>query len=506
MNLLENKRVLIFQQRGWAISIGLRLAEKLEAMGCRLAAITIKKSTQVAIENSNTKYDLIFNADEIKEDPGEYIKGCNLTLEDVCNGLGVCSIWPLVQASRYHVKSYRDKYYFGYSQNLSDKEIRQYVIAIYKYILYIFEEFSPDFIIVPNYAGLQHVMFNLYARKNNIKMLGCVDSKLPNITLLTTSYLADKGRFIERLKDLNNDSCMRMYENAERDFDNIRSLLMDPDAAPIGISGVQNKNWFNKLKDELIPFARIVLFFLRKRKNRLKNQKTTLDDQTPYYIFRDYIQGKINAWNAEKHTISSTDKLGEFVYFPLQVQPEATIDIFSARFNNQIETARQIAMSLPGDITLVVKDHPSMRNKRSTSYLKKISRLPNVVLLNPNISTEEILGKAKMVIAPGGTTIFQASILFKPVIQLGDLGTTKELPNVYHHQDLSTLCDKIKEVLEKEIDYEYTKNKLLNYISAANEVGFNLGYYDIAENHRKGSRDEVDNICERIVHEIKCYV
>ena len=38
MNKLKGKRILIFQQRGWALTIGHFLAKKLQAEGGRLAA------------------------------------------------------------------------------------------------------------------------------------------------------------------------------------------------------------------------------------------------------------------------------------------------------------------------------------------------------------------------------------------------------------------------------------------------------------------------------------
>ena len=62
-------------------------------------------------------------------------------------------------------------------------------------------------------------------------------------------------------------------------------------------------------------------------------------------------------------------KLKSFIYFPLQFQPEEIIDVKSPFFSNQIETARQVALSLPGSYTLVVKDHPHSRQVRQPPSL-----------------------------------------------------------------------------------------------------------------------------------------
>ena len=49
---------------------------------------------------------------------------------------------------------------------------------------------------------------------------------------------------------------------------------------------------------------------------------------------------------------------------------EASIDIQSFKFSNQIETARQIAMRLPNKMCLYVKDHPLMFGFRKNLILK----------------------------------------------------------------------------------------------------------------------------------------
>ena len=72
------------------------------------------------------------------------------------------------------------------------------------------------------------------------------------------------------------------------------------------------------------------------------------------------------------------------------MQPELAIDVLAPFFTNQIEVARLIAMSLPDDYTLVVKDHPIMVGLRRPRYLDKIQKLPNVKLIDYSIKTPDI--------------------------------------------------------------------------------------------------------------------
>ncbi|MDZ4243929.1 MAG: hypothetical protein U1C57_02385, partial [Candidatus Doudnabacteria bacterium] len=66
MDKFIGKRILIFQQRSWGIGIGHFLAQKLKREGCRLAAITFKKSTQDFVAGQReVEYELVINDDEV---------------------------------------------------------------------------------------------------------------------------------------------------------------------------------------------------------------------------------------------------------------------------------------------------------------------------------------------------------------------------------------------------------------------------------------------------------
>ena len=503
MSELENKRILIFQQRGWAINIGHELSIVLKAEGCYLAALTIKNSTHdFIISQRDVVYDLIVNGDSIKEDPLGYLAGEEYDLSDICADLDICSIWPLIQASRNHVKSYKDKYYYGFKQNLSDEEIINYVKAIYKNILFIFSEFCPEVIITPNYAGLQHILFNLYANKHGVEMIGVIDSKVKGVWIFNHNYLGSKGRFFNRLTALNNGEVSSNENKAKKYLEETKKSYQKITALEINDKKV---NYFsiNTIKKEILPFYFILEYYFSSNKNKLKNLDVSLDYKTPKYILRDHFSEKRNKIFADRFTYYNLDKCRKYIYFPLQVQPESTIDVVASRFNNQIETARQVAMSMPGNYTLVVKDHPGMIKRRSPSYLEKISRTPNIKLIDYRINTNTVLRNAKMVISPSSTTISEAAFLGIPCIQLGDLGTTAKLPNVYQHKNINTLSEKINEILHAKVDHQEIYKNLINYISATYDVGMELDYKNVWTH---GGGKELDAICKAFKNEIVYYL
>ena len=149
-----NFRILFFQQRNWGINTGSFLARKFYDIGHKVSALTFKDSTNFFIKRQkNIKYDLIYDHEEILSDPEKFLENDNFTLNEICRDYNIDSIWPLIQSSRNHVRSYKDKYYYSFKQNVSDEQIITYIKAVHKLIKKIENEFNPDFIIAPNYLA-----------------------------------------------------------------------------------------------------------------------------------------------------------------------------------------------------------------------------------------------------------------------------------------------------------------------------------------------------------------
>lgn len=484
MNNLKGKRILIFQQRGWCLRIGHFLARKLQEEGCRLAALTLKRSTHnFILKQKEVKYDLVISNDEVMSRPKDYLQGDTYSLKEICDGLGIDTIWPIVMTLRHHVRSYKDKYYYGFKQNVSDEEIIDFVMAVYKYINEIFDKFNPEIIVTPNFVTLQHIMFNLYARKRGVKMIAITDCKIRGYYIFSYDYNDTSGDFIDRVDALNSGKVETDNRGkAIKYIKEFREKFIYPDYFITPNHNNQKETLIQKIKRESLPYKQILSWYIKDLStNFLESTGITIDYRPPQIILRDHYCHKKYKKFMNNFDYYPFDKISKFVYFPLQFQPEATIDVMAAYFSNQIETARQLAMSLPDDYVLVVKEHPSMLGYRSPSYMEKLARTPNVKFIDYRILSEKILKKADLIISPNSTTIAEAAFYNKPSIQLGNLGVTLKLPNVFKHTDITTLSSRIKEILKVNLKTEEYERKLQNFVAAIFDTGFNLNYMDMWE-------------------------
>jgi len=497
---LKGKRVLIFQQRGWAINIGHFLAKKLQAEGCRLAALTLKNTTHEFILNQKeVKYDLIISNDEVVSNPKKYLGEDDFSLKEICDSLGVDSVWPLVITIRNYSKSYKDKYYYGFKQNVSDEVMVDYIKGVYKYIKIFFDKFNPDLIIAPNIISFPHIAFKLFAEKRGIKMVSVTDSKVRGYYIFSYSQFDDEGLFIDRVDKLNKGETESSNKERAREYiEEFRKNFIKPEYA-VKLSG-REPIW-QKIRHELSPYKQALRWYIKgPSKNYQESTGIVPDYKPPKYILRDHYAEKRYGKFMDNFNYYDFNKIDKFVYFPLQVQPEATIDVMAPYFNNQIETARQIALSLPDDYTLVAKEHPGMVGLRPPSYIEKVARTPNVKLIDYRISSEEVLKRADLIISPNSTTIAEAAFLIKPAIQLGNLGITLKLPNVFKHTDMTTLSDKIKEVLKINLNNEEYERKLENFVAAVYDTGFDFKYNTV---WTKGKGDDMENLWQLYKGEIE---
>jgi hypothetical protein len=121
-----------------------------------------------------------------------------------------------------------------------------------------------------------------------------------------------------------------------------------------------------------------------------------------------------------------------------------------------------------------------MVGRRRVSYYEKLDRTMNVTFVDPMTKSERIFREASIMIAAGGTSVAEAAFLNLPVIQLGQLGISKLLPNVLPHTDLTTLSGVITGHMNSATSGPEYEAKLEKWVAAVLDTGFEIDY-EVAE-------------------------
>lgn len=109
-----------------------------------------------------------------------------------------------------------------------------------------------------------------------------------------------------------------------------------------------------------------------------------------------------------------------YIYYPLHMAPESTVDTWAPFFQNQLAFIAQLALAIPADVDFVVKLHFSDPDNYTRRQLQELMNMPNLYVAHPNASGNEFLEEASLVVGIQGTSSLEAALLGKPVLSFGD--------------------------------------------------------------------------------------
>lgn len=304
--------------------------------------------------------------------------------------------------------AYSDELLYKYNKftKFSENEILKILESDCKFFEEILNEISPTFLFMKISDTCDMQILHQLCKAKNIKPLILGPTRLGNKHIISEDFdILDKYENIgiektfETFKELRN--FLKSYSELQKEFlkkfqnSKIRWIKAGIKFLELSIDKEHSNFYRNKSKTVWNVLLYSISFNLKK-----KWRKKFIDK---------YLQTSVN-----------TKKL--FIYFPLQLEPERTIQIPAPYYTNQIDVINKIVKSLPVQFTLYVKEHPaqSISGWRECSYYKEILEMPNVELFHPSIKNETMIKNCSMVITITGTSALEAATNEKPVIILAN--------------------------------------------------------------------------------------
>ena len=184
---------------------------------------------------------------------------------------------------------------------------------------------------------------------------------------------------------------------------------------------------------------------------------------------RDFFQGRY---------VRESDLTGlRYVFFPLHTEPEVSLLVYGRPYVNQIEIIRMLAMSLPVDTVLVVKEHPWMVGKRSLAAYQKMLEIPRVRFADPALEARTLVQQADLVAVVTGSVALEAAMLDKPVITFGDC------PYNLLPDSMVRRCDdprRLQVLIRQAIEQHRTDEDALHaYVSAVFDTSVGVNLYSV---------------------------
>jgi hypothetical protein len=137
-------------------------------------------------------------------------------------------------------------------------------------------------------------------------------------------------------------------------------------------------------------------------------------------VLRTAVRGLRKRYNNTQYDEADIERLPKrFVFYPLQYTPEASINTPAPYFVDQLRAIDALRYAMPSDCMLVVKEHPVCLEMRPISFMRRIRRLPGVVVVKGDIPAIELMKRAALTATVTGTAAFEAFLLGLPALALG---------------------------------------------------------------------------------------
>jgi len=186
-----------------------------------------------------------------------------------------------------------------------------------------------------------------------------------------------------------------------------------------------------------------------------------------------------------------------YIFFPLQLQPEASTDVWGMWYANQIATVENISKVLPLNYILCVKEHKVAvgRRKGLFSYYNQLKRIPNVVLVHPLEDSHRLIQGADLVVVVSGTVGWEALLYGKPTVTLGNV-FYNDSRLVRHADRIADLKSQIQDLID---NYRLDRDRLLKYIVALREGTYDGYFYVPHCDGRALAGDNISNVANAII-------
>lgn len=390
------------------------------------------------------------------------------------------NIWDIAYIDRYFYKKFNKYHHFKYDEILS---LIEQECKLFENII---DEIKPSVIFMNTITHHHQYLFYKICMHLGIVVLSLEPLRFGN------KWFIVKGTIYDLLDIKNHDNI-----NYKKTITEIQNFIMANKPAKFFIDKPKIKyktSKWQKLK-ALLEF----LFF----PSFSYNQKPyTYYGRTRFNVIvkgtskLHLIKQKYREYFIHKNFSYQADDKIPFIYFPLHLEPERVLFMGAPFYTNQLSIIANIAKSLPIGYKLCVKEHPAMKQEgwRPKSFYKEILELPNVELIHPSLTSEEIIKKSSLVISIRGTASIEAAYYGKPsIVFKADIGHTT-IPSVHILEKIEDLPSVIRSALKKNTSpielstyvnfieknsFEFTSEKYSEEL--ANKFNYNVGFLKQAE-------------------------
>ncbi|MGH2781096.1 MAG: hypothetical protein ACRDLA_06715 [Thermoleophilaceae bacterium] len=418
--------LLIVQQLAWGLRIGHPLAGALHARGHRLAAMVYGIETWEHLRaQTEVPYAHRWLADPVYDDGAATVPGA--LVREIEERYELDSVWRLVAADRVLAFSFQSSRHFSYRKSRSNGYLLSVVVSAYRRVRDMLDTWPTDCVVAPNVASLMNYVLYLESQCRKIPFHSVGFSRFGRTFVIGDDQHMMSSSVRERFRELRaRPEASPRYEAARRLHE--RMLANDRNVRPSYLPSAARERPFRRLRSLATATARLPLSLgaaVVRHRPTLAVRNIWLPNNSRANHLRGLLTNYRERWGRTDNqgpAIRDLDRIDfDFIFYPLQLEPEMTLMMWAPQFANQLELCRRLAMSLPAGVRLITKEHPNMVRSRRASYYDKLRGLLNVEMAHASVTATALFShpRCRGVAVINSTAGFEAAVVGVPVTVLG---------------------------------------------------------------------------------------
>ncbi len=366
-----------------------------------------------------------------------------------------------------------------YRRRYSDEELLTILTKAVESVERMFDKVRPDLVVGFICVTMLDYVAYLVARRRGVPVLNLRPTRVGDRISFGSTLNDPSPEFAAAYARVRESGSSPHMEEARRHIRRVREEhgryegVVRPSDRPAQKAGV-----FGKLKPLAVVSATSRYLAYRRSSARHDNHVPDPLRQFWFSAWRNpRLARRVRRMMSSRYATLATLGAKRFVFFPLHTEPEVSLLVYGRPYVNQIEVIRMLALSLPLDTVLVVKEHPWMVGKRSISAYEKMLNIPRLHLADPRIEARDLASRAALTVVITGSVALEAAILGRPVLTFGECPYNL-LPDsmVRRISDPRRLPEVVRSTMQ---EYRNQEHALEAYIAAVFETSAGVNLYSV---------------------------
>jgi hypothetical protein len=250
---------------------------------------------------------------------------------------------------------------------------------------------------------------------------------------------------------------------------------------------------FDYPKQKIDFKTRRVQFYMKNIKLKYKSCNFVLLQRVRRYIFRSLgkmtLLGLIKSYgeclkfkyNYLKMRQNRVNFSRNYIYFPLQLQPELTTSTLGGIFSDQILAIERLSSIIPKDWLIYVKENPKqLDGHRGSYFFKRLSLIPNIRYISKDINSFDLIENSQFVATITGTVGWEAIQHGKVCVVFGK-AWYQNFSGVVKYRDSLRLNDILNIKIDNSIIQEQYNQLILKTANGIVDRGYISNYKDYSD-------------------------